>query len=217
MPLRPSGELRLRLPPIEHVEHHAAQDLAVARRQLTGKSVIGLAPAENARARAWRAWPGMTEADPRRADRRDQSRSRDRRCWIPRSVGDEQALEFVPLGRSVDAGADAPNLHGLVDDRPIAEVFDENRIGLAIRERCNASAAFRTPGGSSDNDAAHRFATRKASLTNRSTWACRKRLAPNWRIGELGQILSARPASWRGGGLVHSDECGGLIFSAISA
>jgi len=57
-----------------------------------------------------------------------------------------------------------------------------------------------------------------ASLTNRSTCACRKRLAPNWRMGNSVKSLSARARFLAAAGaLVHSDECGGLIFSLISA
>ena len=75
--------------------------------------------------------------------------------------GDEQALELVPLRRGVDAGADARNLDDLIDDRPVAEAFDENRIGLARSKGGDAPAAFRAPGGSRHGDAPHRFAARK--------------------------------------------------------
>ena len=56
--------------------------------------------------------------------------------------GEEKALEFVPLGRGVDAGADARNLHDLVNDRPVAEAFDENRIGLGRQQRRRPAAGF---------------------------------------------------------------------------
>jgi hypothetical protein len=39
------------------------------------------------------------------------------------------------LRRGVDSGADALNLHDLVDDRPVAEAFDENRIRLPALKR----------------------------------------------------------------------------------
>ena len=97
--------------------------------------------------------------------------------------GDEQALEFVPLRRRVHAGADAPNLHALVDHRAIAEALDENAVGLSSREGRNAPAAFRTPVVPATAMRPMASPRGKASLTNRSTCACRKRLAPNWRIG----------------------------------
>jgi hypothetical protein len=75
--------------------------------------------------------------------------------------GDEQPLELVPLGRGVDARADALNLHDFVDDRPVAEAFDENRIRRADSKGGDAPAAFRTPRGSRDGDPPHRLAARE--------------------------------------------------------
>ncbi len=121
--------------------------------------------------------------------------------------GDEQALEFVPLRRGVDAGADARNLDDFVDDRPVAEAFDENRIGLARRKGGDAPAAFRAPRGSRDRDAPHRFAARQRLADEQVDMGLQEAARAELEDREFGQIaLRAGPLVAGPGALVHSDE-----------
>ena len=115
--------------------------------------------------------------------------------------GDEQALELVPLRHGVDAGADARNLHDFVDDRPVAEAFDENRIGLARRKGGDAPAAFRTPRGSRHSDAPHRFAARQRLADEQVDMGLQEAARAELEDRELGQICTPRaPACGRGRG-----------------
>ena len=132
--------------------------------------------------------------------------------------GDEQALELVPLRDSVDAGADALNLHDFVDDRPVAEAFDENRIRLARGKGGDAPAALWTSRGSRDGDAPHRFAARERLTHEQVDMRLQEAAGAELEDRELGQIsLRAGPLVAGPRALVHSDECGGLIFSANPA
>ena len=130
----------------------------------------------------------------------------------------EQALEFVPLGRRVEARADARNLHDFVDDGPLAEAFDENRIRLARRKGGDAPAAFRAPRGSRDRDRPHRFAARQRLADEQVDMGLQEAARAELEDGELGQIALRAGLLVAGArALVHSDERGGLIFLAISA
>src|SRR5580698_21170 len=97
------ARFRWRVPAVEHVEHYAAQDLAVARRQLTGEKSDGVSARLVAREqelcelggeRSWRLairpvrGIGFVAAVGRVRDRAA-------RC-------DEQPLELDPLRGSVD-------------------------------------------------------------------------------------------------------------------
>ena len=114
--------------------------------------------------------------------------------------GDEQALEFVPLRRRVDARADAPNLHALVDDRAIAEALDENAVGQAGREGGDAPAAFRTPRGSRDGDGPHRFAAGQSVADKQVDMRLQEAARAELEDGECGQVsLRVGPACGWGG------------------
>ena len=118
---------------------------------------------------------------------------------------------------SVDAGADALHLDDLVDDRPVAEAFDENRIRLARRKGGDALAAFRASRGSRDRDPPHRFAARQRLADEQVDMRLQEAAGAELEDGELGQIaLRAGPLVAGPRALVHSDERGGLIFLAIS-
>src|ERR1700722_18506761 len=214
----PAAGFRRRLPAIQHVEDHAAQDLAVRRRQLAGeehdrvgagsvtrKQELG----ELGRIRPGRpgVWPvvGIGLIAAIGGVRYGAAR------------GDEQPLEFVPLRDSVDAGADALNLYDFVDDRPVAEAFDENRIRLARGKGGDPPAALWTPRGSRDGDAAHGLAARERLTDEQVVMSLQEAAGAELEDWELGQIsLRAGPLVAGPRAPVHSDECGGLIFSAIS-
>ena len=110
--------------------------------------------------------------------------------------GDEQALEFVPLRRGVDAGADALNLHDLIDDRPVAEAFDENRIRLARCKGGDAPAAFRAPRGSRHGDAPHRFAARQRLADEQVDMRLQEAARAELEDREFGQISLRAGRLW---------------------
>ena len=211
--------VRRRLPAVEHFEHHAAQDLAVAGRQFAREKSDGFGAGAVARKQE------LGELGGKRS-RRTRVRPIVGVGFVAAvggvgygaARGDEQALELVPLRRGVDAGADARNLHDLVDDRPVAEAFDENRIRLARSKGGDAPAAFRAPRGSRDGDAAHRFAARQRLADEQVDMSLQEAARAELEDRELGQI-ALRAARLLPGprALVHSDEGGGLIFLAISA
>ena len=191
-----------RLPAVEHFEHHAAQDLAVAGVSSHGKERDRLGAGAVAREQ----------------ELGELGRKRSRRPGVGPVVGigfvaavggvrygaargDEQALELVPLRHGVDAGADAPDLHDLVDDRPVAEPFDENRIGLARSKRGDAPPAFRAPRGSRHGDAPHRFAARQRLADEQVDMRLQEAARAELEDRELGQIsLRAGPLLGCGGG-----------------
>ena len=118
------------------------------------------------------------------------------------------------MGRGVDARAHARNLDPFIDDGPVAEALDENRIRLAGRKGGDAPAAFRAPRGSRDRDAPHRFAARQRLADEQVDMRLQEAARAELEDGELGQI-SLRAGRLVAGAraLVHSDERGGLIFS----
>ena len=92
---------------------------------------------------------------------------------------------------SVTASTPAPTLetsHALVDDRPVAEALDENRVRLALREGGDAPAAFRAPRRTRDSDAPHGLAARQSlaheKIDMRLQEAARAELK-NWEPGQV--------------------------------
>ena len=168
----PPARLFRRLPALEHVEHDSAQDLAVGWRQFAREKRDRRGAGAPAGEQKFRQLGGKRSG--RRALRPVG------RIGLVAAVGgvgdsaargEEEALEFVPLGRRVDARADAFDLDALVHDRAVAEAFDQNRIGPGAREGRDPPAAFRASGGPSHRDWPMASPRGKASLTNRSTWA----------------------------------------------
>ena len=102
--------------------------------------------------------------------------------------GDEQALELVPLGRGVDSGAHALHLHGFIDDRPVTEAFDKNRVGLSRCKGGDAPAAFRAPGGSRHGYATHRFAARQGLAHEQVDMRLQEAARAELKDREFGQI-----------------------------
>src|SRR6185437_7374402 len=96
--------------------------------------------------------------------------------------------ELVPLGLSVDSGADASDLHGFVHDSPVGETLDENAIRLAGREGFDASAAFRTPGGPRHRNAPHRFAASERFADEQVDMGLEKAARAELEDREFGQL-----------------------------
>ena len=82
------------------------------------------------------------------------------------------------------------NLDALIDDRAVAEAFDQNPVGLAGREGRDAPAAFRAPRCPRDSDAPHGLAARQGVADEQVDMRLKKPARAELEHGEFGHDLN---------------------------
>ena len=78
------------------------------------------------------------------------------------------------------------DLDPFIDNGPVAEAFDENRIRLSRRKGGDATAAVGAPRGSGDGDAPHRFAARQGLAYEKVDMGLQETAGPeleDWKLG----------------------------------